>query len=79
MFTLLRKSVRRFMNSGSVERFVDAGRVHCPLHRCDTEIDVCYECRRKVEIEEKAVPPFVRCRSESIPIAFPYGIDRSMT
>ena len=43
-------------------RYVDHGSVHCPLRRCDVEVDRCAGCQCMTKIDLEAKLPFVRCR-----------------
>ena len=53
MFILFRPRAER--------RYIDAGRVGCPLRARDAEVDTCAGCRWLVEIDTTAATPFVRC------------------
>ena len=53
MFAILR--------SRTDERFIERGQVNCPVRGTDVEVDLCYGCPRRIEIDERAALPFVRC------------------
>jgi hypothetical protein len=54
----------RLIQSPSEKRFIDDGRVFCPVRGHDTEFDLCAGCRSLTEIDIDAEPPFVRCRPD---------------
>jgi hypothetical protein len=51
-------------------RYIDAGRVNCPLRCTDVEADVCAGCRWLQEIHEEGKLPYVRC-SPPAPVLLP--------
>jgi hypothetical protein len=53
MITLLRLADPR--------RFIDGGRVHCPMRSRDVEADLCAGCRWVLTIEDLGKTPYVRC------------------
>jgi len=59
MFGLFRRPLDR--------RYVDAGRVCCPLRERDVEVDQCAACRWALEVNQESGIPFVRCRPERVP------------
>ena len=46
-------------------RFIDRGRVPCPVRTQDVEIDACARCRWLLEVDENVRLPFVRCRPDA--------------
>jgi hypothetical protein len=53
MITLLRLADPR--------RFIDGGRLHCPMRSRDVEADACAGCRWLLEIQADGKAPYVRC------------------
>ena len=60
-----------FLKSKANELFIDRGQVNCPVRGTDVEVDVCYACPRRLEIDERAALPFVRCRGSRAAPAIP--------
>ena len=56
-----------FFRRRSDEQLVDAGRVHCPAHRRDVDVEACAACGWAVEIQPAAKPGVVRCRPPQAP------------
>lgn len=51
-----------FFRSTIEERLIDLGRVGCPLHAGDVDIEQCARCGSAIALELDATPPVVRCR-----------------
>jgi hypothetical protein len=52
----------RLFTLADPRRYIDAGRVNCPLRRADVEADLCAGCRWAEEIRQEGKLPYVRCR-----------------
>lgn len=46
---------------------IDRGWVLCPTRGHDVEVDVCAGCRWRLELDEDAELPFVRCQPQCVP------------
>jgi hypothetical protein len=54
MFTLIHAREERLV--------IDSGRVSCPQHERDADIEECLQCCFAREVDPEAGTPFVRCR-----------------
>ena len=58
----------RLIRPVALPRYVDAGRVQCPLRGREVDVDLCAGCASLTEIDLQAEPPFLRCRPEPTPL-----------
>jgi hypothetical protein len=62
MFSLFRPPLDR--------RYIDAGRVSCPLRTGDVDVDRCASCRWLVGFDAASPTPSIRCRPDCVPVGF---------
>jgi hypothetical protein len=62
MFSLFRAPLDR--------RFIDAGRVACPVRGRDVDVDRCAGCQWLVAIDDAAKTPSIRCRPDCVSPGF---------
>ena len=48
------------------QRFIDRGRVFCPNHGSDIDVEECVRCQRLIEFNDKVEAPFLRCEPNPI-------------
>jgi hypothetical protein len=64
MFLLFRPPLDR--------RFIDAGRVSCPLRAGDVDVDRCASCPWLAGFDHGSRTPSIRCRPDFVPAGFPH-------
>ena len=52
----------RLFRAPREQQLIDAGRVFCPLHSRDVDLEACMQCGFARTVEAQAKVPFVRCR-----------------
>jgi hypothetical protein len=62
MFVLFRPPLER--------RYIDAGRVSCPVRGGDIDVDRCAGCQWLVAFDDASRTPSIRCRPDCVPTGF---------